>query len=69
MALFRVAPGGSMSFEQTRVNDEVWLPAHIHVRADARIGYVKKMHAEIEVTYRDYKKFRSDSRMVPADDK
>ena len=69
LALFRVAPGGSMSFEQTRVNDEVWLPAHIHVRADARIGYVKKMHAEIEVSYRDYKKFQSDSRIVTAEDK
>lgn len=69
MALFRLAPGGSLSFEQTRVNDEVWLPAHRHIRADARIGYVKKMHAEIEVTYRNYRKFQSDSRMVVAEDK
>jgi hypothetical protein len=69
MALFRVAPGGSISFEQARVNDEVWLPAHIHVRADARVAYLKKMHAEVEVNYRDYKKFQSDSRIVATDDK
>jgi hypothetical protein len=64
LALFRLAPGGRLSFEQTRVNDEVWLPAHVYIRADARLAYVKKMHAEIDITYRDYKKFQADSHIV-----
>lgn len=64
LGLFRVAPGGSISFEQTRVNDEVWLPTRALIRADARLAYVKKVRAEIEITYRDYKKFQADSRMV-----
>jgi len=66
-ALFRLAPGGRMSFEQSRINQEVWLPSYLHFRADARLGYVKKMRAEVEVTYRDYKKFQTDSRMVSPD--
>ncbi len=65
MALFRLAPGASLKFEQTRVNDEVWLPAHMMIRADARLGYVKRVRAEIEVDYRDYKKFQAESRIVP----
>jgi hypothetical protein len=67
--LFRVAQGGILNFEQKRVNDEVWLPTHIFIRGDARLGYVKKVHAEIEVTYRDYRKFQTDSRIVSVDEK
>jgi hypothetical protein len=69
LALFRLAPGGTIQFEQTRVNDEVWLPAHVLVRADARIAYVKKIRAEIEVDFKNYKKFQSDSRMVSVEEK
>lgn len=65
MAILRLAPGGSLKFEQTRVNDEVWLPAHMMIRADARLAYVKKVRAEIVVNYRDYKKFQAESRIVP----
>jgi len=62
--LFRLEPGGSISFEQTRVNGEIWLPTRAFIRADARLAYVKKVRAEIEITYRDYKKFQADSRVV-----
>jgi hypothetical protein len=67
LALFRIAPGGHLTFEQTRVNDEVWLPAHAKIRADARLAYVRSMHAEIELKYSDYKKFQTDSRIVAAE--
>ncbi|HVP00864.1 MAG TPA: hypothetical protein VMT15_22510 [Bryobacteraceae bacterium] len=62
--LFRVAPGARLSFEQTRVNEEVWLPSHISVRAEARLALLKKMRAEIDITYRDYRKFQADSKLV-----
>jgi len=62
--LFRVAPGATVSFEQTSVNGEVWLPSHISVRAEARIAILKKMRAEIDITYREYKKFQADSKIV-----
>jgi hypothetical protein len=69
LGLFRIAAGGSFTFEQKRVNDEVWLPTHILIRGDARLAYLKKVRAEIEITYRDYKKFQADSRIVPTGEK
>ncbi len=62
--LFRVAPGATVSFDQIRVNGEVWLPSHISVRAQARIALLKKMRAEIDITYREYHKFQADSKIV-----
>jgi hypothetical protein len=68
-ALFRIAPGGQIKFEQTRVDDELWLPAHVFIRADARVAYVKKIRTEIEFDFKDYKKFQSDSRIVSVAEK
>ena len=54
----------TVSFEQTSVNGEVWLPSRISVRAEARIAILKKMRAEIDITYREYRKFQADSKIV-----
>ena len=64
LALVRLAPGSVLNFDQVRVNEEVWLPAHISVRADARLAYLRRLREELDVTYRDYKKFQADSRVV-----
>lgn len=69
MALFRIAPGGVIHFEQTRVNDDVWLPAHVQIRADARVAYVKKIRTEIDITYQDYRKFQAESKVVAMEPK
>ncbi len=34
------------AFEQTRVNDEVWLPRRVQVFLSARLGLVKMLHIE-----------------------
>ncbi len=62
--LARLGKGTRVEFEQIRVNDEVWLPLRIHGRANVRIALLKKMNAELEVTFKDYKKFQSESRIV-----
>jgi len=62
--LFRIAQGGKLHFEQMRINDEVWLPSLLSASADARLGYIKKLRGDINVTYRDYKKFQADSRIL-----
>jgi hypothetical protein len=67
LMLLRVAPGGHLSYEQTRVNDEVWLPARLSVRVDARVALLKNIRAGIDITYRDYKKFQADSRIITAE--
>jgi len=65
--LVRVAKGGHLSLEQTRVNDEVWLPKHFTMEASARLMLVKGFHKALDMTFSDYKKFQTDSRMVAVD--
>jgi hypothetical protein len=64
LGLIKFEAGAVLNFEQVRVNDEVWLPSLISVRADARLVYLKKLREELDITYRDYKKFQADSRIV-----
>jgi len=64
LGLVKLASGAVLDFDQVRVNDEVWLPARITVRADARLAYLRKLREELDVTYRDYQKFQADSRIV-----
>ena len=62
--LLRVAPGSSMHFEQTRVNDEIWLPSSMFVRFEARLALLKVLRGEYNIRYSDYRKFQSDSKIV-----
>jgi hypothetical protein len=62
--LARIHKGAHVLVEQTRVNDEVWLPKHIELRVDARVALVKNYREEIELTFRDYKKFRAETRIT-----
>jgi hypothetical protein len=50
--------------EQTRVNDEVWLPKQLDLKVDARFALVKNFNLDQQTTYRDYKKFRTDTKIV-----
>jgi len=43
----------------------VWLPQHMAVKLDARVALLKEFNIEQETTYRDYKKFRADTKVVP----
>ena len=49
--LVRVAKGSRASFEQTRVNDEVWLPSHVRAFISARLGLLKVLRIEQELSY------------------
>jgi len=62
--LLRLAKGGHLTIEQVRVNQEVWLPKSVTLRASARIALVKGVHAELIIIFSDYKKFQVDSRVV-----
>ncbi|HEX3351806.1 MAG TPA: hypothetical protein VHS34_03200 [Terriglobales bacterium] len=63
--LLRLHKGSSIQIEQTRVNDEVWLPRHIALKLDARLALLKGLNISEDVSYRDYRKFRTDTRIVP----
>jgi hypothetical protein len=50
--------------ELTRVNDEVWLPKHVQLHFDARVALFKSYDEDVDETYRDYKKFRTDTKIT-----
>jgi len=60
----RLAPGAKLEFEQTRVNDDIWLPKREVVSGAARLGLVKKLVGEEETTWNNYRKFQVDSKIV-----
>jgi hypothetical protein len=63
--LVRLHKGSSIQIEQLRINDEVWLPRHVALKLDARVALLKGLNILEDVTYRDYKKFRTDTKIVP----
>lgn len=62
--LVRLAKGGAIGVEFTRVNDEVWLPKHVDITASARLFLIKGLHLAVDYTFSDYKKFSAESRIV-----
>ena len=62
--LVRLAKGSRVTFEETRVNDEVWLPKRIAVSLSARVMLVAGTRAEIEIDFSAFRKFQADSRLV-----
>lgn len=66
--LARIHKGSRIVIEQTRVNDEVWLPQQVAVKVDARLALLKEYNVEQEQTFRDYKKFRATTRILAVED-
>ncbi len=62
--LARIHKGTHLIIELTRVNDEVWLPRRVQLHFDARVALFKSYDDDVEQTYREYKKFRSDTKIT-----
>jgi hypothetical protein len=62
--LARIHKGSHLIVELTRVNDEVWLPKRVQLHFDARVALFKSYDDDVEQTYRDYKKFRTDTKIT-----
>ncbi|MGA8409240.1 MAG: hypothetical protein WB680_18855 [Candidatus Acidiferrales bacterium] len=60
--LASLSKGSNFVFEQTLVNDEVWLPSYDEVHAAARLLFLKVKANQID-RYSDYKKFSSEIRL------
>lgn len=58
MGLFlaRVLRGSHITMQQTRVDDGIWMPERIEVRAAAKIFFVKSLAVEQVLTYSDYRR-------------
>jgi hypothetical protein len=64
LILARVHKGSRIVIEQTRVNDEVWLPQHVILKVDVRVGLLKEFNLESDLFYSNYKKFHSDTKVI-----
>jgi len=62
--LARLHKGTRTMVETMRVNDEVWLPKRMTAKVDVRVALLKNFNVDADVTYRDYKKFRTDTKIV-----
>lgn len=62
--LARLHKGTHIVTEQTRVNDEVWLPRHTAVHVDVRVAILKNFNVNLDVSDKDYKKFHTESKIV-----
>ncbi|MDQ6707545.1 MAG: outer membrane lipoprotein-sorting protein, partial [Acidobacteriota bacterium] len=59
LVLARMDKGARFFFEQTWINNEVWLPRLNQIRASARIGLIKKIQVDRETTFQNYRKLES----------
>jgi len=66
--LLRLHSGSHIELEQTLVNNEAWLPQHAHISFDARVALLKSIRLEVEAQFSDYKKFRTDSRILSVEE-
>jgi hypothetical protein len=64
--LARLNPGAKLVLQQTRINDEVWLPSRLFLSGAGRVGLLKRIAEDEEVTWSNYRKFRVESKVVSA---
>ncbi len=65
LVLARLHKGTQFEMQEMRVNNEVWLPQEVDVHIDARVALLKNVNEEVHVSYSDYKKFRTDTKIMP----
>ena len=64
--LARLNPGAKMTFQQTEVNSELWLPKRLLLTGSGRVGLVKRLAQDVEIEWSNYRKFSVDSKIGPA---
>jgi hypothetical protein len=62
--LARLNSGAHLTFEQTEMNSELWLPKRLFMAGSGRVGLFKKLVQDQEVQWSNYKKFSVDSKIV-----
>jgi hypothetical protein len=63
--LVRIHKGSQIALEQTRVNNEIWLPSKLLVTGGARVALLMNANVDLESDYSKYKKFSAGSRVLP----
>jgi hypothetical protein len=63
--LARLNPGATLTFEQSPAADDLWLPRRLYMKGAGRVGLIKKIAMDQEITWSNYRKFQVDSKVVP----
>jgi hypothetical protein len=63
--LMRVAKGSHLTFENTRINQEVWLTKRLAIQGAVRIALIKVLRGEFSVTFSEFKKLPLESLAAP----
>ncbi len=63
--LLRIAQGGHIGIDFTRVND-AWLPKHVELTGSARLLFVKGYELNADYTFTNYRKSPADATMADA---
>jgi hypothetical protein len=63
--LLRIHKGSQVTLEQTRVNNEIWLPSKLAVSGGARVALFVNADVDMQSDYSNYKKFSAGSRILP----
>ena len=63
--LVNIKQNTSFTFEQAKVNDEVWLPLKIEAQGTARAMLLFEFSGRVEIADSDYRKFRTSTRILP----
>ena len=64
LVLARIHKGTLILVEQIRGNDEAWLPKQVEIHLDARVALFKAYDEDINLIFRDYRKFRTDTKVT-----
>ena len=67
LIIARLHKGSTFELRQIHVNDEIWLPKYIDVRFDARVALLKNINQQVHITYSEYKKFRTDTKITASE--
>jgi hypothetical protein len=63
----RVHKGSEFEMQQVLINGEVWMPQRADIKLDARVALLKGINEDIHLTYKDYRKFRTDTKISVAE--
>lgn len=63
--LFRIHPGSRFAFQQTFINNEVWVMKRLDIHGGARIALFKNENVDQEDVLSNFKKFVTSVRILP----
>jgi hypothetical protein len=59
-----VRPGTRITVDQNLFREDVWVPEQIRFNLDARVGLFKQLYQNVDVTFRDWRKFSSEAKIL-----